>query len=503
MQTTSQALHTGNREESDAKSQFLQRYPDYLTTPSAEDLRATEYQRLDALGHIYLDYTGGGIHADSQVTALSNLLISNVFGNPHSINPTSQAITGVIDRTRQRILEFFNAPPDEYEAIFTANASGGLRIVGEAFPFADGSHFALTFDNHNSVNGIREFASKRGAEVTYLPLTSSNLRIDDSKLGELLSRGNPDAANLFAFPAQSNFSGVQHDLDWIERAHAQGWSVLLDAAAFVPTNALDLSIVKPDFVPMSFYKMFGFPTGVGCLIAKKTALSLLQRPWFGGGTISLASVQQNSWHSILPDHAGFEDGTVNYLLIPGVGHGLQQIEHVGIDAIHSRVQALTAWTLEHFQKLDHDNGRPLVAIYGPSDMSQRGGTISFSVMNAVGTPFDFRVVEKLAASRGISFRTGWFCNPGAGETAHALEPDDMGPFFEADANPSFDSFFEATRGKGKYPGTIRISFGIASNFEDAYSLVDFIRSFSNLTDAQALERVRATNQDDLHHSRRI
>lgn len=58
-------------------------------------------------------------------------------------------------------------------------------------------------------------------------------------------------------------------------AHAQGWDVLLDAAAYVPTSTLNLSSVQPDFVACSFYKMFGYPTGVGCLLVRNTALPRL------------------------------------------------------------------------------------------------------------------------------------------------------------------------------------------------------------------------------------
>jgi molybdenum cofactor sulfurtransferase len=59
--------------------------------------------------------------------------------------------------------------PDEYAAIFTANASTALKLVGESYPFGEGGdHFLLTFDNHNSVNGIREFARRKKAGVTYV-----------------------------------------------------------------------------------------------------------------------------------------------------------------------------------------------------------------------------------------------------------------------------------------------------------------------------------------------
>jgi hypothetical protein len=39
------------------------------------------------------------------------------------------------------------------------------------------------------------------------------------------------------------------------------WLVFLDAASYVGTNVLDLSLNPADFLAVSFYKMFGFPTG--------------------------------------------------------------------------------------------------------------------------------------------------------------------------------------------------------------------------------------------------
>ncbi|HEY6053047.1 MAG TPA: aminotransferase class V-fold PLP-dependent enzyme, partial [Gaiellaceae bacterium] len=216
------------------------------------------------------------------------LLRGGVFGNPHSVNPTSAAMTELVERARAAVLEFFRASPEEYVAIFTPNATGALRLVGEAYPFRPGDRFLLTFDNHNSVNGIREFARARGAETTYVPSVAPDLRVDEGLLPRYLTEVGGDHHNLFAFPAQSNFSGVQHPFDWIERAHDAGWDVLLDAAAFVPTNRLDLGRVHPDFVCVSFYKMFGWPTGVGALIARREALARLERPWFSGGTIVAA-----------------------------------------------------------------------------------------------------------------------------------------------------------------------------------------------------------------------
>ena len=203
----------------EAEAAFQSQHPDYGSTTALDELRRTDFARLDRGGHVYLDYTGGGLYADSQLVEHMRMLRENVFGNPHSVNPTSAASTEMLECARARVLEFFKASPDEYEAIFTPNATGALRLVGEAYPFRSGDRFLLTFDNHNSVNGIREFARARGAETTYVPSVAPDLRVDESLLPRYLTDTAGEHHNLFAYPAQSNFSGVHHPLEWIEHAH--------------------------------------------------------------------------------------------------------------------------------------------------------------------------------------------------------------------------------------------------------------------------------------------
>jgi selenocysteine lyase/cysteine desulfurase len=469
-----------------ALAAFQRDYPAFEGTRALDELRATEYARLDALGQVYLDYTGGGLYAESQLREHMALLSQNVFGNPHSRNPTSMAMTHLADRARGAVLEFFNASPDEYTAIFTPNASGALKLVGEAYPFEPGDQYALTFDNHNSVNGIREFACARGADVDYIPLLAPELRPDERALLALLDQPRPGRRRLFAYPAQSNFSGAQHPLEWIAYAQDRGWNVLLDAAAFAPTNRLDLSRWHPDFVTLSFYKIFGYPTGVGCLLARKSALAQLRRPWFAGGTISIASVQGHGWHYLLPNEAGFEDGTINYLGLPAVEIGLRHIASIGIDTIHERVGCLAGWLLDTLQGLRHASGGPLVRIYGPAEKQRRGGTIAFNFLDCAGTPHDYRRVEALAAEARISLRTGCFCNPGAGEIAHHVTREEMAQCFKTQEPVSFDQFFALIQsmGNGRSASTIRISVGLATNFADVYRFAQFARGFLDRTVAE-------------------
>lgn len=478
-------MGTSTEKKKQALDAFKRAYPTYESTQVLDDLRPKEYARLDQQNQIYLDYTGGGIYAETQLRQHMELLKQGVFGNPHSKNPTSMAMTHLVEQARKYVLEYFNASPDEYVAIFTPNASGALKLVGEAYPFGPNSRFLPAFDNHNSVNGMREFARAKGAEVTYMPTVLPELRFDDEALAAELERTQPDSFNLFAYPSQSNFSGVQHSLEWIGKAQAKGWHVLLDSAAFAPSNRLDLGRWKPDFVPLSFYKMFGYPTGVGCLLARKDTLKKMQRPWFAGGTISITSVQGEGWHYLLDDEAGYEDGTINYLNLPAIEIGLRYLNDIGIDLIHERVTCLTGWLLEQMSALKHSNGSPIADIFGPTNTQGRGGTIAFCVDDPQGNHLDYRKVEALANRASISLRTGCFCNPGTGEIVHNLTRDEMAQAFNQPTGMSFDDFFDWARDEhNRNPSTIRISVGLATNFEDVFSFMKFLESFKDKSDAE-------------------
>jgi selenocysteine lyase/cysteine desulfurase len=453
---------------------FLDTFPAYATTGKLDTLRGTEYARLDQQGHTYLDYTGGGVYAEAQVREHTAMLTDGVFGNPHSKNLTSMAMTERVERTRDHVLQYFNASPDEYMVIFTQNATGALKLIGESYPFGPGDSYLLTFDNHNSVNGIREFARDKGATVTYVAVTPPNLRVDTSELSCQLALPRTGKQHLFAYPAQSNFSGVQHPLEWIAEAQSQGWDVLLDAAAFVPSNRLDLSRWKPDYVPLSFYKMFGYPTGVGALIARKAAVQKLHRPWYSGGTITFSSVV-GFGHYLTPGPASFEDGTVNYLSIPAVEIGLKWIESIGIDMIHTRVECLTGWLIAQLVALRHSGGAPVVCLYGPPNAEMRGGTIQLNFFDPAGRMFDCYTVEQLANQRRISLRAGCHCNPGAREQALGFTREELAPCFLNADNLSYEQFLHVI--DGKTTGALRASLGLATTFADVYRYVEFARTF--------------------------
>ncbi|OAA60626.1 aminotransferase class-V [Cordyceps fumosorosea ARSEF 2679] len=487
-------------DQSPRAKEFLDRYPEYASTTLLDDLRATEYSFLDENNHIYLDYTGAGLAAHSQHEAHRQRLRHGAFGNPHSVNPTSQATTDLVEETRSRILRYFSASADEYTVIFTPNATGAARLVGESYPWRRGARLVLTADNHNSLNGLREFARRGNSRTVYVPVDGDELRtweadvvaaLEGSRCSPadwLAAKGFAGGARgrrrgLFAYPAQSNFTGVRHPLSWVGLAQDRGYDVLLDAAAYLPTATLDLSSSsggpRPDFVTVSWYKVFGAPTGVGCLVARREALARLRRPWFAGGTVRAATTGsgRRAWHVPEDGAAAFEDGTVDFLSIPDVAVGLDWVARVGgPDVVATRVRCLTGWLLDELRALRHgDGGGGMVVVYGPVGVWGRGGTVCFNVLDRDGVVFDERLVAAESSAAGISLRTGCFCNPGAGAAALGITPAVLDRVGRARAESNGD-LEGALDGLGLTIGAIRVSLGIASVLADVEALVAFVEA---------------------------
>ena len=453
------------------KQQFVRDFPDYLATSVIDEWRSKDYGRLDEQNHTYLDYTGGSLYGISQIQKHTQYLASNILGNPHSTNPSSWKSTQAVEEARARVLDYFNAT--HYICVFTPNATGALKIVGESYPFTEKSHFLLPFDNHNSVNGIREYVRRKGGSYTYSPVQIEDLRFQPDVLNSHLAAHRDADKKLFAYPAQSNVSGVQHDLEWIEIAQQQGWDVLLDASAFVPTNSLDLSAHQPDFVSVAFYKMFGYPTGLGALLIRKDKLALLQKPWFAGGTVTLASVMAEG-HFLEATHARYEDGTINYLDIPAIKIGLDHLDEIGLAPIHNRIKILSRYLLREIATLKHRNGEPLAKVFGPQTTDKRGGTFILNVFDDAGNPIPFMEVEKKANAMNFSIRTGCFCNPGIDEINNHLNQETLRTYFES---REVGDYFDMQQNLDQMRGAIRISFGIVSNFEDVYRFLEFLKGF--------------------------
>ncbi|KAL0723653.1 hypothetical protein Bca4012_038252 [Brassica carinata] len=491
--------------------EFLKEFGDYYGYPDGPknitEIRETEFKRLDQ-GVVYLDHAGSTLYSELQMENIFKDFTSSVYGNPHSQSDISSATGEIIADARRQVLEYFNASPEDYSCVFTSGATAALKIVGETFPWTQDSNFVYTMENHNSVLGIREYALGKGASACAVDieeaanepgqLASSGpfikvkhravLTRNISKLQNEESRG--DACNLFAFPSECNFTGVRFNLDLVNLikqnneailegtpfAKSKRWMVLIDAAKGCATQPPNLSEFPADFVVLSFYKLFGYPTGLGALLVRNDAAKLLKKTYFSGGTVaaSIADIDFVKRRERVEEF--FEDGSASFLSIAAIRHGFKLLKSLTTSAIWMHTTSLSMYVKKKLQALRHGNGAGVCVLYGGENLNlsshKSGPTVTFNLKRPDGSWFGYLEVEKLASLSGIQLRTGCFCNPGACAKYLDLSHSDLLSNVEAghvcwDDNDVIN---------GKPTGAVRVSFGYMSTFEEAKKFIDFVIS---------------------------
>lgn len=324
---------------------------------------------------------------------------------------------------REMVARHFNA---DYHVVFTSGTTAGCKLLADLYDWESDQSASRTFfyaaSSHNSIVGMRKCAPQFAAFDSDF-LTSRTL---PPSANDFVAQGS-----LICFPAQCNFSGTKYPLENVSLWQSKGFKVLLDAAAFVGTSPLDLSQHTPDYVVLSFYKMFGYPTGLGALLIRKsssTAELARNKTYFGGGTVG-AVLYDKDWAMIRERlEESLEDGTANFQAIASLKHGFAALKKYGsTEAISRHVFAHAHLLARLLSEMRHWNGAKVVEIYGWSDSelskdslsslsemhNNHGGVVTLSIRKSDGSWVGHNEVDRLASQEGFQLRTGCFCNPGA------------------------------------------------------------------------------------------
>lgn len=497
----------------------------------------------EAMGRpgVYADY--GGCPPVSPVllrACLDDLevkLARGVLRNPHSIGPTttcSQGATHIssIDALRERTLQYCKASCREYVCVLTSGATAGCKLVGEAYRPRE---FAFLVDNHTSVVGISGVCGVKSRSIDVANLFEGESRAK-SRLGWFASikptrtthsfgiNTKKKMRRLFAYPSESNFTGTRYSLDAIEHWQGRGYRVLLDAAKACSTNPPDLSRHPADFVVLSYYKIFGSPTGLGALLVRRDALVDLERTdsgqevgYFGGGTVGYVVPERVERGVIRRKGAPhrFEHGTASYLAAPQALVGFDWWQTAGpANEVDERAVGVAMELARRLKLLKHANGQPACVLYGGwAKMLEKGlhtvdvrtvqgPVVTFNVLDRDGRAIGCRDVDRAAGLRGIALRSGSLCNTGGLRIALGRSPDEMvdivhartvrwgGDSIESSENPSQESW-TCDEGMvlpdGTPSGVVRASFGYDSRLSDAAAIADFV--------AETFVRAALTRQD--------
>lgn len=411
-------------------------------------------------------------------------MTSVLYGNPHSASWPSQLSTAKIENVRLELLSFFNADPKDFDLVFVANATAGVKLVVEGMrSLPHGFLYAHHQACHTSLVGVRGEARHS--------VCLDDEAVESWMKGESAFDGSEKDASavLVSYTAQSHMDGRRYPLSWSSSLRNSTHPelprtyTLLDAASYACTSPLDLGDAgnAPDFTVLSLYKIFGFPD-LGVLIVRRQAESVFDyRKYFGGGTVDMVVCGREQWHAPKTNflHERLEDGTLPFHNIIAVDTAISVHRRLfgSMEDVRSHTSHLTHHLHKSLAGLRHGNGRSVCAIYAgqPEDQpsTTAGPVLSFNIQNSLGAWISLTEVEKLASLKNIHVRTGGLCSPGGIATALGLESWEMRRNFSAGFRCGAEDDIVA----GKPTGVIRVSIGAMSTLSDIQKFVEFMKEF--------------------------
>jgi molybdenum cofactor sulfurtransferase len=439
-------------------------------------------------GATYLDHAGTTLYSKSLLEAFTKDMMGNLYGNPHSASQASQRSTHQVQDVRLQLLRFFDANPDDFDLVFVANATAGIKLVADALhEHESGFWYGYHRDAHTSLVGVRELAQEHHCFE------------EDEEVEDWIEQGGDDTQTrlgLFAYPAQSNMNGRRLPLNWCGRVRERGMLTLLDAAALLSTSPLSLANLDtaPDFTVLSLYKIFGFPDLGALIVRKDAAWALQKRRYFGGGTVDMVVSLKEQWHAVKSAHLHeqLEDGTLPIHSIIALKSALSVHHDLfgTLDRISEHTSFLAERLYSSLKSLRHGNDEPVCQIYKDTtstygNKETQGPVVAFNLRDSKGQMVSNLEVEKLAHIRNINIRTGGLCNPGGIQSALNLSPWQMKQNFSSGQRCGSENDDIIN---GQPTGMIRASLGAMSTFADIETFISFISEFFLDTSVAPLTR---------------
>ena len=310
----------------------------------------------------------------------------------------AEEATEMFEASRATVASFLGAKTEEI--VFTKSATESLNLLAYAFSNADpGSQFAISsehsivvseMEHHANLIPWQQLAKRSGAELKWFGVTSDG-RLDESNIDSLIT----SKTKIVAITQQSNVLGTINNLDRIiEKAHKVGAIVIVDACQSVPHIPVNVTKLGADFLAFSGHKILG-PTGVGVLWGRYELLNNLPPFLFGGSMIENVTMTDATWAEA---PRKFEAGVPNMAQVVGLAAGIKYLQSIGLEKVHEHEKALTGYLLNELNQIAG------IALVGPTDISLRGGTVSFTLDGI--HPHD---LGQYLDSAGIAVRTGHHC----------------------------------------------------------------------------------------------
>jgi cysteine desulfurase/selenocysteine lyase len=343
---------------------------------------------------VYLDNAATTQKPIPVINAICNYYM-NYNSNIHrAVHQLAEEATLEYEKTREKIAKFINARSTD-EIIFTRNATEAINLVSYSWARTnvekDEKVVLTEIEHHSNIVPWQILTQEKGAKLEYVGIDDKGyLNIEDYK-----KYIQGDKVKLVSVSHMSNVLGTIMPVnEIIKMAHQKSIPVLIDGAQSVPHMPVDVRDMDCDFLAFSAHKMLG-PTGVGVLYVKREILNEMP-PFIGGGDMIREVHKYDTRYNDLPYK--FEGGTPNIADVIAFGAAIDYLNKIGMDKVREHEMDVTNYAINAIHDLKG------IIIYGPSDVNNRGGVVSFNIGDI--HPHDLATIMN---DHGIAIRSGHHC----------------------------------------------------------------------------------------------
>lgn len=396
----------------------------------------------------YFNYFDRIPYTKMQIDDFKDELKRNLYGNPHSESSSSERANNVIENMRRDILKLFNTNISKYTVVYSHSPMQGLKLILEAFPFGKDSHFMYSTTTSEDFLGYRALAKEKGAKL-------NRIDVEKDVTEETFSDIEMYSNNIVFVPLVDMFSGVKlgdKQLENILKAQEFGNKtiVIADGTFYKP---IDLAKYPLDAVSFSLEKAVGFPP-VTFVVIENSLIRMLERPYFGGGTLVYALTKYPFEKLRLRPSHRLEDGSLPFLSLVSAQQSLNLYKNIGPSLMEKHISRMAKLFELKLSELTYSTGSKMVSVYGKHDRvavsfnikDQRGGVISY-----IKTQAEFK-------------KAGYVLGSGCHKT-----PGSCYSYLGISEGASVDDIKN-----NKDIGALQASFGVATTEADVTELVRFI-----------------------------
>ncbi|TSD84825.1 cysteine desulfurase [Mycobacterium sp. KBS0706] len=340
---------------------------------------------------VYLDNAASAQKPRSVIDAESRVY-EQEYANVHrGLHYLSGAATDAFEATREAVKRFINAASIK-EIVYTRGTTEAINLVAQSYGRAflkEGDEIIVSvLEHHSNIVPWQLLAQEKGLVLKVAPIDDDgNFLLDEFE--KLLS----PRTKLVSITYMSNALGTIVPVKAvIERAHAVGAKVLLDAAQAITHMPVDVQALGCDFLAFSGHKLYG-PTGIGILYGREALLEAMP-PWQGGGEMIRTVSFSGTTFAELP--AKFEAGTPAIAQTIALKAAIDYVTALGLDTIAAHERELLDYGVE---RLSHVPGLTIVG-----RARERASIISFAMDCA--HPHDIGTIVDQA---GVAVRAGHHC----------------------------------------------------------------------------------------------